>query len=429
LTSAHHRPRRFGVVILAALWTAAQGADPPPEAKPAPDAVEPGATAGSFAWRPQLSLTPMYDDNIYALPTHEISDWIWVLSPTLSGESQWDSHLLRIDAGAELGRYDEYTTEDYDDWWVNADGRYDLGPGSNLFGGIGYSQEHEERGSPDAVAPTEALTAIDAEPTVYRALTAQGGIVQRFGSHLLRAGATYERLDYDDVPSLAGTTIDNDDRDREVFGLAVRLSRPIAERLDLFAQALWNGRHYFQTPDDYGYYRDSDGYRLAVGLKGQLARGVDAEGYVGYLSQDYDDPRFDRVSTVDFAGKLNWRADPRTRARLTLERTLNETTLEGSSSYLYTNLAGSLTHELGERTTLEARVGAGLVAYQDVGRDDWIYTAGLTARYIITRSLYLTGGYRFVRRDSNDNGGLPAGDLYDYDRQQLFLTIGISGNP
>jgi hypothetical protein len=429
LTSAHHRPRRLAVSILAALWTGAQAADPPADATPAPDAVEAGAQGGGFIWRPQLSLTPMYDDNIYALPSHEISDWVWVVSPALSGESQWDRHRLRLDAGAELGRYDEYTTEDYDDWWVNADGRYDLGPGSNLFGGIGYSQEHEERGSPDAVAPTEALTAIDAEPTVYRALTAQGGIVHRFGENLLRAGATYERLDYDDVPSLAGTTIDNDDRDRQVFGLAVRLSRPIAERLDLFAQALWNGRRYFETPDDYGYYRDSDGYRLAVGLKGQVARGVDAEGYVGYLSQDYDDPRFDRVSTLDFAGKVNWRVDPRTRARLTLERTLNETVLEGSSSYLYTNLAGSLTYELGERTTLEARVGAGLVAYQDVGRDDWIYTAGITARYMITRSLYVTGGYRFVRRDSNESGGVPGTDLYDYDRQQIFLTLSVLGSP
>jgi hypothetical protein len=429
LLSLHPRLIHPAVALLAALSVTPVGADPAGPADERADAADVGTGAGELVWRPSISLTPMYDDNIYALPTREISDWVWVLSPTLSGESQWDGSRLRIDAGAELGRYDEYTTEDYDDWWVNADGRYDLAPGSNLFGGIGYSQEHEDRGSPDAVAPTEALSAIEAEPTVYTALTAQGGIVHRFGENLLRAGATYERLDYDDVPSLAGTIIDNDDRDRQVFGLAVRLSHPVADRLDLFAQALWNARRYDHTPDDYGYYRDSGGYRLAIGVKGQLARGLDAEGYAGYLSQDYDDPRFDRVSALDFAGKLNWRVDPRTRARLTLERTVNETTLEGSSSYLYTNLAGSLTHQLGDRTTLAANLGAGLVAYQDVGRDDWIYTAGLTARYMLTEHLYVTGGYRFVHRDSNDSGGVPGIDLYDYDRQQVFLTIGLFGNP
>jgi hypothetical protein len=214
-----------------------------------------------------------------------------------------------------------------------------------------------------------------------------------------------------------------------VLGLALRLSRPLDERRDLFFQALWNQRRYDETPDAYGYYRDSDGYRLAVGLKGQLARGLEAEGYVGYLRQDYEDPRFDTVSAPDFAGKINWRTGPRTGVRLTLERSVNETTLEGSSSYLYTNLAGSVAHQLDDRTTLNANLGAGLVAYQDVGRDDWIYTAGLTARYMITRSLYVTGGYRFVRRDSNESGGVPGTDLYDYDRQQIFLTVGLLDLP
>jgi hypothetical protein len=416
------------VSVLAALSVAPAGAEPAGPADERADAADARADAGGFVWRPSISLTPMYDDNIYALPAQEIADWIWVVSPALSGESRWDSHRLSIDAGAELGRYDEYGTEDYDDWWVNADGRYDLGPRSNLFGGLGYSQEHEDRGSPDAVAPTLSLAAIDAEPTVYRALTAQGGIVHRFGDNLLRAGATFERLDYDDVPSLAETPIDNDDRDRQVLGLALRLSHRVDERLDLFTQALWNGRRYRQTPDDYGYYRDSDGYRLAVGLKGRIARGLDAEGYVGFLSQDYDDPRFDRVSAPDFAGKLDWRVEPRTRARLTLERTLNETTLEGSSSYLYTSLTGSLNHQIDDRTTLAASLGAGLVGYQDVGRDDWIYTAGLTAGYRLADQLYVTAGYRFARRDSNDSG-VPGEGLYDYERQQIFLTIRAFASP
>ena len=425
-------PRHPLIPLTAALLAAMSGAAPAAGGATdgQPDAPATGVGPGGFLWEPQISLTPMYDDNIYALPAAELADWIWVLSPTLAGESRWDRHRLRFDAGAELGRYDEYGSEDYDDWWANADGRYDLAPVSSLFGGVGFSQEHEDRGSPDAVAPTAALSAIDAEPTVYEALTAQGGVTHRFGDSLLRAGATYERLDYDDVPSLAGSTIDNDDRDREIFGIAVRLSHRLDDGLDLFAQAQWNERRYADTPDDYGYYRDSEGHRLAVGLKGQIGPGLDAEAYLGYLLQDYDDPRFDRVDGLDFAGKLNWRIDARTRARLTLERTVNETTLEGASSYLYTNLTGSVSHQLGERTTLSANLGAGLVAYQDVGRDDWIYTAGLTARHTISRHVFVTLGYRAARRDSNDSGGDAAGlDLYDYDRQQVFLTLSVLGNP
>ena len=421
MRSALHRPCRLAAAVLAALCSAARAAEPPVTEAAVPEASSPG-----FVWRPQLALTPMYDDNIYALPADAIADWVWVVSPTLSAESQWDVHRLRFDAGAELGRYDEYTSEDYDDWWVNADGRFDLAPGSNLFGGLGFSQEHEDRGSPDAVAPAETLAAIPAEPTVYTALTAQGGVVHRLGDTQLRVGATFEQLDYDDVPSLAGSTIDSDYRDRRVLGLALRLSRPLDERRDLFVQALWNQRRYDETPDAYGYYRDSDGYRLAVGLKGQLARGLEAEGYVGYLRQDYEDARFDTVSAPDFAGKINWRTGPRTGVRLTLERSVNETTLEGSSSYLYTNLAGSIAHQLDDRTTLNANLGAGLVAYQDVGRDDWMYTAGVSAQYRVVPQVYLTAGYRWVRRDSNEGGDAFFGtDPFDYDRQQVYLTITV----
>lgn len=426
MRSALHRPSRLAGAILAILCGAA-AADPKGGAGDGTDAAADSPPAQTFVWRPELALTPLYDDNIYALPTDQIADWVWILSPLLSGESQWDRHSLAIEAGGEFGRHDRYTSEDYDDGWVNAEGRYDLAAGTSLFGGVGASQEHEDRGSPDAVAPTINLAAVPAAPTVYTALTAQAGVTQQFGDELLRAGATFERLDYDDVPSLAGPDIDNDDRDRRVLGVAVRLAHRLDDQRDLFVQAQWNRRRYDQTPDDYGYDRDSDGYRLAVGFKGALGPGLAGEAYVGYLVQDYEDPRFDRVRGPDFAGKLDWRVAPPTAVRLTLERTVNETDLEGSSSYLYTNLGATVSHQLDERTTLRASAGAGLAAYQDVGRDDWLYTAGVSAQYRIVPQVYVTAGYAAVRRDSNEDGGvyLDGLDLYDYDRQQVYLTISV----
>jgi len=206
----------------------------------------------------------------------------------------------------------------------------------------------------------------------------------------------------------------------------LRLSRPLDERRDLFVQALWNQRRYDETPDAYGYYRDSDGYRLAVGLKGQLARGLEAEGYVGYLPAGLRDARFDTVSAPDFAGKINWRTGPRTGVRLTLERSVNETTLEGSSSYLYTNLAGSVAHQLDDRTTLNANLGAGLVAYQDVGGTTGCTRPVSAPSTGFVPQVYLTAGYRWVRRDSNEGGDAFFGtDPFDYDRQQVYLTITV----
>lgn len=391
--------------------------------------AEHGVEFAGMLWRPEISLSPMYDSNIYALPSREIADWIWIVSPTINGESEGDSHRIRVDAGAQLGRYAEYDSEDYSDWWVDAEGRYDLAPGTRVFGGIGFAQKHEERGSADAVAPAADLTFIEAEPTVYTSLTADAGATHQHGETALRAGVTFQRLDYDDLQSLADTTIDNDDRDRDIFGIAVRLSHRLAGSGELFAHAIWNERQYAHTPDDYGYRRDSDGYRLAVGFKGPLRQGVDAEGYVGYLAQEFTDPRFDRVGTLDFGAKLNWRVDAETRAKLTLERSLNETTLEGSSSYLYTDLNASVSHALSAGTSLFANLGAALAEYQDVGRDDWLYKAGIGVQHMLGRHVYVAGGYRFGRRDANEHDGAASlgPDLYDYDRHQVYLTVGALG--
>jgi len=420
LRSALHRPCRLAAAVLAAL---AARLPPPNRRSQRPRSPRP---LPGFVWRPQLSLTPMYDDNIYALPADTIADWVWVVSPTLSAESQWDTHRLRFEAGAELGRYDEYTSEDYDDWWVNADGRFDLAPGSNLFGRPGVLAGARgprlagRRGAGrDAGGDSRRAHGLHRphRPGRRRAPPRRHPAARR---RHLRAARLRRR------PQPRGSTIDSDYRDRRVLGLALRLSRPLDERRDLFVQALWNQRRYDETPDAYGYYRDSDGYRLAVGLKGQLARGLEAEGYVGYLRQDYEDARFDTVSAPDFAGKINWRTGPRTGVRLTLERSVNETTLEGSSSYLYTNLAGSVAHQLDDRTTLNANLGAGLVAYQDVGRDDWIYTAGVSAQYRSSRrSTSPSGTAGSVATRTRAETAFFGADPFDYDRQQVYLTITV----
>jgi opacity protein-like surface antigen len=385
-----------------------------------------GIPADGFLWRTQASLTSMYDTNIYATRANEIADTVWLFTPTLSGESQWRRHRVRVNAGADLGRYGEYASENFDDYWADVEGRYDLGPGSNLFGGLGYSREHEERGSPDSPAGGVGAALVEDEPTVYDAYSAHAGVTDQTAEGNLRFGGTFERLVFRD-----DEFVENSDRDRDLYGLGVRYGHRLDAAREVFVQALWDGRYYDQTRDDFGYTRNSDGYRLGIGLKQKLGPGLDAEGFVGYLRQDYDDDRFDTVSTADFGAKLNWQATPGTKVRLSIDRSLNETTLAGSSSYLYTRLDGSVSHDLDSDTTLNASLGVGLAEYQDVGRDDWLYSAGFNLRHMLSRQVYVTAGYRIANRDSNvAEGELPSAfDPYDYGRQQLYLTLGVLAYP
>jgi hypothetical protein len=420
------RPTR---TALALAVTAALGAPSAlaQSASTAPAADAPaGIPAGGFLWRPQAAVTSMYDTNIYATRANEIADTVWLFTPTLAGESKWQQHRVRVNAGADLGRYGEHASENFNDYWADVEGRYDLGPGSNLFGGLGYSREHEERGSPDNPAGGIGAALVEGEPTVYDAYSAHAGVTHRIGEGNLRFGGTFERLVFQD-----DDVVNNSDRDRDVYGLGIRYGHRLDAAREVFVQALWDGRAYDQTRDDFGYARDSDGYRLGVGLKYKLGAGLNVEGFVGYLRQDYDDDRFDTVSTADFGAKLNWQTAPGTTLRLTLDRSLNETTLAGSSGYLYTRLDGSVSHALDGSTTLNASLGAGLAAYQDVGRDDWLYNAGFSLRHLLSRQVYLTAGYRIANRDANVAEGVApsALDPYDYGRQQLYLTLGVLAYP
>ncbi len=155
-----------------------------------------GLTAGSFRFFPQVGVTTLYDTNIYGVNgsvpvdkndprgpiTDETTDTVGILSPSLAVRSDWDSHELNFNAGADLARYRDNSDENYDDFWLNTDGRYDINAVSNVFGGLGYSRGHEDRTSPEG--------AIGVEPVQYDSLDAHGGYARRIGRTVLRVGGT-----------------------------------------------------------------------------------------------------------------------------------------------------------------------------------------------------------------------------------------------
>ena len=303
---------------------------------------EEGYRAGSFLLQPEAALSGVYDSNIFATRSNEVEDSILVFAPELSIESVWDRHQLDLDLGGAFGRYSTHDDEDYDDYWANLDGRYDVNDNSNIFGGLGYSHEHEDRGSPE-----DGLSGIN--PTVFDSSRAYGGVSLGGDKTTLRLGGTYEVLDFDDSGLL-----NNQDRNRDMSGVGARLNFALHPQYSVYQQAVWDRREYDQPTDDAGYQRDSDGYRVDIGMQAKVTNRLKGEAYLGYLRQDYDDSRFSSVSVPDFGGSLKWLAAPRTNLLLELDRSLEETTLPGSSGYLYTSLSGLVQHKLTPRMNINA---------------------------------------------------------------------------
>jgi hypothetical protein len=98
------------------------------------DPLYEGIAAGSFLLYPSIELNLMDDDNIYGTRTQESRDLVATLTPSIVARSNWEKHRLNFTAGVSADHYDKYGSENVTDWWLGADGRYDLSARSNAKG-------------------------------------------------------------------------------------------------------------------------------------------------------------------------------------------------------------------------------------------------------------------------------------------------------
>lgn len=418
---------RFGSVLLLVAGasiaaSAEQSSDTaPPEQEAAtplfPDGAGPsetekdrrdGLSVGSFKLNGGLTLTHSFDDNIFATPTDRVSDQITTVSPFVTLRSDWSKHALNVDASAAFGRYHQYSSENFDDFSVGFDGRFDLGTRRNVFGGMRYSRRHESRDSPDAVNGTE--------PTVYDALEAHLGTFQQFDRVTLRLGGTFEDLNFQDVPATSGT-INNDDRDRTVYETGTRLGYLVDRRFEPFVQTTANWRRYDEAQDDFGYKRSSHGVSAMAGLKFRLDGGVSGEAMAGYMHQSYEDGRFSDLSAPDFGGLLTWKPAPGTRLNLSVDRAIEETMVAGSSGYLNTETQVSLEQALTRSVTVGVSGSYAVADFQSVDRTDKTTALGAELRYFVLPNVFVGIEDRFLRRSSNVEDA-------NFDENQVLLHVG-----
>lgn len=323
------------------------------------DPLYEGMPVGSFLLYPSATLTVMSDDNIYGTRTSESRDVVTTVTPSVVARSNWDKHRLNLNAGVSADMYDKYSTEDVTDWWVGADGRYDLGERTNVFAGARASFEHEDRAS------FESRLAGGSEPTTYDSTHMHVGAAHKFDKLNLRAAYVEEALDFNNPAGMAAGT-SNDDRDRTLRSVAVRAGVPVSERNELFVQAASDERKYDRTLDDNLFQRSSDGHRVSVGINSKLAENMQIEGFAGEMQQDYDDPRFATVTKPYYGGRFSWQPDNRTRVTASLDRAINETTLANASSYVETSVTGRVEREIGPKTVFSANLTHSEGDYQGV---------------------------------------------------------------
>jgi opacity protein-like surface antigen len=372
------------------------------EKQPAPLRV------GRFLLYPDITASGVYDSNIFATRNDREDDLIAVVSPYFEAESSWARHYLNLKAGAEIGRYDQRTTEDYEDYWTSLDGRLDLSDRTNLFGGGNYERLHESRESPDNINGIE--------PTTYEILGSYGGITQKVGRLKFRLGGTFQKVDYNPVPTSEGL-VSNSDRDRKLYTGGLRTDLAITPRFGLFAQAAADIRRYQLETPDAAYDRDSDGGRYLAGINFKPSDKIKIEVFSGYLNQNYDDPLLDSVDAMALGGSVYYKPDGRSTVTMFADRSVTETTLAGASSLLSTVVGVDFEHVVAPRTWFRTNFAYSRGEYQGIDRDDDVVNAETSLQYYLNPYLFMEMAYRFRHLHSTT-------EIEDYDRHQVILRLG-----
>jgi hypothetical protein len=381
-----------------------------PAAAPGAPGVLEGVRVGSFTLYPSVDTAAYYDSNVYATRRSPRADLVTVVSPRLSVESDWERHWVALSAGLDWTNYATYTSENTLDWRVDGEARLDVTDTTQVYLGALASRDHEDRGSPSAEN-------FGQDPLVYHDYRAYGGVSQRVGDFVLRAGGAVERLEYDDSETPFGP-INNSDRDRTrttAGGLVRYEADPFIQP---FVEVLGDFRHYDQTQDDFGYRRSSSGWRAGLGTRYRLAPTLTGEIFAGLMQQTYDDPSLDRVTTPAFNFNLRWRPAAGTLLVAYVDRSIEETTLPGASAYVYSVVGARFEQRIVPNLTGILRASWGQSDFVGAARTDDYVDASAGVRYRVTQNIALGLDYRFTRRDSNV-------EFADFSRHQVFLRAGF----
>lgn len=389
--------------------------------RPRPEYDARGLRYNSFFLYPRITADEVLNSNIFATEHNTKSDFITVISPTLALRSNWSNHQLNFDAGASVGTYARSSTENYGDYFIGTNGRFDFSRNLAGLGALKYEHLHEERDSVDA--PTTSKN-----PVEYDQYTASFGLTQ----HDLRIGYTagidFLRDEYQDTAFASGAPIIESVRNLNDYMPRGQLTYTFAPRYQAFIRGNGDFRRYDHFDPGVGGKRDSNGFRADVGGRFDLTGVTYVEAAIGYLDQEYDSPALSSIKGVDASAKVAWNVTQLTSIAFNALRTAqdaNTTALASTGSplnspgYLKTVVGVTIDHELLRNVILHGEADYENDDYMGLDRTDDRFDVGGGARYMLNNNVFFGGSFTYTNRGSTGRFATGA-----FNRDLLMFRIG-----
>jgi hypothetical protein len=371
----------------------AEGQEPDPNvgvtSRPRPDYDALGIRAGGFLIYPSTSINGQYNDNIFATKDNEEDDFIFTFSPQIAVRSNFPRHSLDFTVQSDVGRYVDHTDENFWDYNAEVGGRLDITRSNRLTAAARFGREHEERDDPE-----DPGADVTREPVEYYVFGGDLGFEQDFNRFNFGLLGTFDRRDYNEEDP----DLDEDERDRNLYGARLRTGYFISPRINAFLQG---GYRREQRDASNRSGRDNDVYTGAVGTAIDFTGLLFGEAFVGWSLQEFDDSQFDSENGLTYGVGLTW--NPTQLTSLRLDGAGGFTPSDVGSSNLSNRIALRVDHELLRNVLIGGQVSYRRDDFQDADRTDNRFDVGPDITYLLNRYLSVGAGYTFTTRDSDDS--------------------------
>ena len=365
-----------------------------------------GIRAGGFDLYPALELIGGYASNPGAEPNPHGAA-LYTVAPELRAQSHWDRHELKADLRGSYTGYSPDETPTLSRPYFNGkvDGRIDVHDGTQINLGARALVSTDNPGSPNLQAGLSKLP-------VFATYGGSAGVTQRFNRLELSLKGDAERTSYQDSQLTDGTTASNKDRDYNQYSAVLRGAYELSPGVKPFVEIDLDTRVHDLDTDSFGYQRNSHGLSGSVGSTFELSRLLTGEASVGYVTRNYEDPRFDRLSGLIGSASLIWTADALNTVKFTASSTIGESNVPGVPGVFYRDAGLQWDHAFRRWLIGTLKVGIGQDAYQGTptpgndtaGRTDNRYSAGAGITYKLNRTVQIKGEFQQQWLRSNVTG-------------------------
>ena len=355
----------------------------------------PGVRLGSFILKPTLGQTFNYESTKTGSSKQSRSYLETGMKGTLT--SDWSRHQLTVTGEGTWQRNVSGSGETEPTADIEAALRLDIGNDTTGTLKAGYHFEREDATDPNAISDASTQSGVNQ-------YTLGAGIAHDFGILRGSAKVDYDRYVYGDVDLSDGSTLSQEDRNRNAGAVTVRVGYDLSPALIPFIEASAGKSVYDLRTDTSGFERSYDSYGGRAGVEVDLGEKLNGEIALGYQTYRFDDNRLEDLDGVTIDGLLNWSPQRGTNITYGISTGIEPSTTPGDSGALAYTLSSKATHEL--RSNLVARLSNSLTFRNypsgSVSEDQRVWLAGAGLTWDLNRYLALTGdvGYERTTQDT-----------------------------